>query len=333
MLLITALISGCSTDRLDEALRDELFARELKDQAVRDTLVQFMQQGEEPDSALQLRMLAVDSANTNWLEQVIAERGWPGHSVVGEDAAHSAYLIAQHSPDPEFQKEVLRLLEAAYEVGVATGGEVAYLTDRVAIQEDRPQLYGTQFTILDGGGMELYPIEDSANVDARRAAVGLPSLNDYLRQADLFLAPQQTWRVLALIAVPVIGLLIVLTGVIGLLVPSALIRFVQRVWSTSTGFLVSIVGRAVLGTVFLVAASNSRFPWAIGAVGVISLASAMAIPAIGRFRMLRFVNSWTRWPPWSVRLSLLVAIGFGAFLIYASALAAAIGAERLFAQT
>ena len=153
-----------------------------------------MQQGEEPDSALQLRMLAVDSANTNWLEQVIAERGWPGHSVVGEDAAHSAYLIAQHSPDPEFQKEVLRLLEAAYEVGVATGGEVAYLTDRVAIQEDRPQLYGTQFTILDGGGMELYPIEDSANVDARRAAVGLPSLNDYLRQADLFLAPQQTWR-------------------------------------------------------------------------------------------------------------------------------------------
>ena len=52
------------------------------------------------------------------------------------------------------------------------------------------------------------------------------------------------------------------------------------------------------------------------------------MPVIGHARMREFVHQWTKWPPWSVRLSLLLAIGFGAFLVYTSALAASIAVER-----
>ena len=43
-----------------------------------------------------------DLASTAWLKAEIAARGWPDQ--VGEDGAASAFLIAQHSPDLEFQK-------------------------------------------------------------------------------------------------------------------------------------------------------------------------------------------------------------------------------------
>lgn len=52
---------------------------------------------------------------------------------------------------------------------------VAYLTDRLRIKEEKPPLYGTQTTYTDGKPVP-YLIEDEANVDKRRAELGLPAL-------------------------------------------------------------------------------------------------------------------------------------------------------------
>ena len=68
--------------------------------------------------------------------------------------------------------------------------EVAYLTDRVAVQAGRPQRYGSQFKIRDDG-IVFDPIEDSATVDERRAALGLPPLAEYARQGDSRFAPRR----------------------------------------------------------------------------------------------------------------------------------------------
>ena len=40
------------------------------------------------------------------------------------------------------------------------------------------QLYGTQFTVVDGQ-WKPRPLEDEANVDKRRAEAGLPPLAEY----------------------------------------------------------------------------------------------------------------------------------------------------------
>jgi hypothetical protein len=63
--------------------------------------------------------------------------------------------------------------------------DFAYLTDRVLLAEGKQQLYGTQFT-LEKGKCKPRPLEDEANVDKRRAAVGLPPLAVYLKQAEAF---------------------------------------------------------------------------------------------------------------------------------------------------
>ena len=54
-------------------------------------------------------------------------------------------------------------------------GLLATSVDRVRVSEGKPQVYGTQFHEVDGVWVPQ-PIEDEANVDARRKNVGLPPL-------------------------------------------------------------------------------------------------------------------------------------------------------------
>ena len=65
-------------------------------------------------------------------------------------------------------------IEAAVKAGEASPDHFAYLYDRVAVAENRPQRFGTQFRDTDP-----FPIEDEAHVDERRASVGLPSMAVY----------------------------------------------------------------------------------------------------------------------------------------------------------
>lgn len=63
----------------------------------------------------------------------------------------------------------------------------AYLLDRVALHEGRPQRYGTQIDCSgpDGGPGPIGSLEDSINVDALRANIGVTpaKLADQLEQA------------------------------------------------------------------------------------------------------------------------------------------------------
>jgi len=123
-------------------------------------------------------MEAVHRRNTARLRVIIAEVGWPGRSLVGERAAHEAWRIAQHSiGEPAFQREVLRLIEAAVAAGEAEARQAAYLEDRIRSFEGRFQRYGTQFDWDEDGQMSPFPpVEEPETVDARRAAVGLGPL-------------------------------------------------------------------------------------------------------------------------------------------------------------
>jgi hypothetical protein len=163
----------------DEALRAALVSRGRQDQAVREVFLA----GHHQDSTDISRMTAVDADNTSFLKRVVAERGWPGRSLVGSDGATAAFLIVQHSADTSFQAKVLPLIEKAFAAGDAEGQQVALLTDRVARHRGQKQVYGTQASIV-GGRFVLDPISDSAQVDARRARVGMPPVAAYMRILD-----------------------------------------------------------------------------------------------------------------------------------------------------
>ena len=163
----------------DEALRAALVSRGRQDQAVREVFLA----GHHQDSTDIQRMTDVDADNTSFLKRIVSERGWPGRSMVGSDGATAAFLIVQHSADTSFQAKVLPLLEKAFAAGDAEGQQVALLTDRVAIRRHQQQVYGTQASIVKGR-FALDPIADSANVDARRARVGMPPVAAYMRILD-----------------------------------------------------------------------------------------------------------------------------------------------------
>lgn len=166
-------------------LRAELIERAAADQRARMSLFAASAAPAQQARVDQLTVEArrVDSENRTRLEQIVAQHGWPGRALVGDDGAHAAWLLIQHADAwPKFQRKCLDLM-LKLPAGEVSPADVAYLTDRVLLAEGRKQLYGTQFKKLSGRWQPL-PIEDEAHVGNRRAAVGLPPLAEYAKQLE-----------------------------------------------------------------------------------------------------------------------------------------------------
>lgn len=123
-------------------------------------------------------MEAVHLANAALLERAFDTIGWPGRSLIGDDGAGAAFLVLQHAISrPAVQRRGLALLMEAVPRGDANALDAAYLSDRIAVFEGRPQLFGTQFDWRDGE-LSPAPVEAPEGLDARRASVGLPPIGE-----------------------------------------------------------------------------------------------------------------------------------------------------------
>lgn len=117
--------------------------------------------------------------NLDDLKDIILKEGWPKISEVGELAANSAFLIVQHS-DLKTQKKYLSTIKQLCEKGEAKWSNYALLYDRIQVQEQKKQLYGTQFYIDQNQNKFLYPLINQGNVNELRKQVGLDSISDFL---------------------------------------------------------------------------------------------------------------------------------------------------------
>ena len=196
-LLLLVMLGACSSSSRgrqepaapDSALRAELVRLGVEDQAVREGFGSAMASN---DSAFAMRMVRTDSARTTRLRQIVAEHGWPGRALAGDDGAKAAWLILQHSPSTEFQQEMLPVLWQAAERGDIDKASVAMLTDRVLVKEGKAQRYGSSFG-MQNGRLEAHRIEDFAGLDARRAAVGLPPMQEYVDTLRVVYRLPVTW--------------------------------------------------------------------------------------------------------------------------------------------
>lgn len=170
----------------DPALRRELLQRVEQDQAIRNELIK--KGMEHPDQSILTRMQTIDTSNTERMRTIVRQYGWPTPRLVGRDGTEAAFLLVQHA-GLAFQKEMLPLVEKAYRKGELSGQSYALLLDRVLVGEGKRQVYGTQAK-LKGKEFVPEPIEDEANVDKRRAEVGLPPLSEYLKVLKQMYLPQ-----------------------------------------------------------------------------------------------------------------------------------------------
>jgi hypothetical protein len=149
-----------------EEIRAELLRRREIDQKVRQGSVEDMDWEE---------MARVDRENTAWLRELIAEVGWIDRERFGDEGAKTAWLLVQHSEDLPLMMGSLPLIREH-----GDPSDYAYLHDRLALRLGNPQRYGSQFQYREDGNLAMSPLEDPETVDARRAEVGLPSLEESL---------------------------------------------------------------------------------------------------------------------------------------------------------
>lgn len=126
-------------------------------------------------------MLDADSSNSKRIRKIISLYGWPGKTLVGNDANVTVFLVVQHS-DLSMQQFYLPMLKESVFAGESRGRDLAYLEDRVAIKLGRKQVYGTQLTIdKTTGRYYVNSLEDPDGVDERRKKIGLNPIADYLK--------------------------------------------------------------------------------------------------------------------------------------------------------
>lgn len=124
-------------------------------------------------------MQALHHKNAEILDEIIGHIGYPTAEKVGEEASEAAWLVIQHAiGSPDFMRKCLKLLEDSTPETHAEKINAAYLSDRIAVFEDRPQLYGTQFDWDENGKLSPNIYDDLNKVNERRKSLGLNSLEE-----------------------------------------------------------------------------------------------------------------------------------------------------------
>ena len=122
----------------------------------------------------------IDSIYLIQVASIIDNYGLLGIDVVGDEVSETIFLVIQHA-DLRTQKQYLPFLQQAVKKGKTKTKYLAYLEDRIADREGRKQIYGTQlYCYAINDSCVVLPLEDPDNVDKRRTAIGLSSMENYL---------------------------------------------------------------------------------------------------------------------------------------------------------
>lgn len=163
---------------IESGSNEENIIRDLKemydaDQAMRERALQ-------NDGAIESEEdLNLDRINTERMKAIVNRVGWITISGFGQDASKRAWLLVQHTDhDVAFQEQCLNLMKALPQ-GEVSQINIAYLEDRVRVNQGRSQLYGTQFFGDQTGFYGPRPIENPELVDERRKEIGLSTMAEY----------------------------------------------------------------------------------------------------------------------------------------------------------
>ncbi|MGZ5134949.1 MAG: DUF6624 domain-containing protein [Flavitalea sp.] len=167
------------------ALLDTIYNEDQLDRGNIDTVgKQFGWQSRQMDS-LWRKINYQDSINLIRVKNIIDTYGWLGPNEVGEQGASTIFLVIQHA-DSLTQVTYVPTMREAVKNGKARPQDLALLEDRILTKQGKEQIYGSQLTRNEQTGKyEFFPIQDEANVNKRRASVGLPPLEEYAKYFGL----------------------------------------------------------------------------------------------------------------------------------------------------
>lgn len=164
-------------------LRDQLLKMADEDHASRG-----IQNGKQGNVTKEMarQIPASDARLTAELQQIVKQNGWPTISLVGIDASDAAMLILSHSPDHDWQRQLLPQLQTLAGTDKIDGSGLAMTVDKELVAEGKLQRYGSQFKYFNGS-LAMFAVEDPPNLDERRAKALLPPIAVYKQTlADMY---------------------------------------------------------------------------------------------------------------------------------------------------
>jgi hypothetical protein len=165
---------------MNKVLKAEILSMAEADQRV---LQELAENGEISADEYHPSIQQVHIKNTARMKAIIGQYGWPGNALVGEEGAEAAWMVVQHSVlDRKFMQLCVPLLEQAVKKNEAQGWHLAFLRDRLLTLAGQPQIYGTQFDHDEEGWPVPFPIANPANVNQKRAELGLNSLEERIAE-------------------------------------------------------------------------------------------------------------------------------------------------------
>lgn len=173
----------------NNTVRLQLRTIQNRDQGIR-VLVLYAKQAASGNKELQRQlndyMKKIDEESALAVRTLIDRYGWMGVDEIGSEASQTLSLAIQHVDDLVVQQHYLPLLSEAVKSNKAEPWQLAFLTDRILMNQGKKQVYGTQVIISKNEyGPYVVPLENIDKVDELRAQLGLPPLKDYLEEFDM----------------------------------------------------------------------------------------------------------------------------------------------------
>ena len=124
---------------------------------------------------------SVNIENQNRIKKLYSKYGYLGFDKVGKENTTKFWLPIQHADnDVGFQKKMLKELRKEIKKNNARKDCYALLEDRIAINSNKKQRFGTQVTYSnDGRAIPKNGLIDSLNIEKFRTEYGLPPFKDY----------------------------------------------------------------------------------------------------------------------------------------------------------
>ncbi len=162
----------------DKKIKEELLKMAAKQ---RDLLLQVIDK-DQPSQSDREKLHKLYEKNTGKLCEIIKTAGWPITTLVDREGVFAAFQILKNGTF-ELQRDLLPVIVAAIKKDPIQKPEFAGLFDRLRVSAGMKQLFGTQ-AVSAGGFLILYPIEDEAKLNARRAEYGLSEMDAQIRSLE-----------------------------------------------------------------------------------------------------------------------------------------------------
>lgn len=188
ILALSSLVFSCKSDSISEFEKKQIIA-ELKDINDLDQQYAGIPHQELSDKygfekaweIFESKRDSIGLLNQEKIKSLYKKYGYLGYEEIGEKASNDFWISIQHADnDVEFQQEMLKALKKEILKNNASKVEYAMLEDRININLNKKQRFGTQVTYNEyEQAIPQNGLIDSINIERIRKEYELPTFREY----------------------------------------------------------------------------------------------------------------------------------------------------------